>query len=165
MTIRLASSLVLALAFLFSPVATVGQEGGLFQALFGSRNVPASNQTKTVSKAKRVEIDLTKQMLYAFEGNRVVLRSRISSGRTGNTPRGRFRAGPYKSEKHYSSLYHNAPMPWSVQVTGNFFIHGFTVVPNYPASKGCIRLPLTGRNPAKRFYKWCDVGTPIWIHY
>ena len=41
------------------------------------------------------------------------------------------------------------------------FVHGFTSVPYYPASHGCIRLPLTGGNPAKFFYEWTDTGTPV----
>ncbi len=54
-------------------------------------------------------------------------------------------------------------MPWSVQVHENIFIHGFRKVPRRPASHGCIRLPLTGANPAKWFYHWIDLGTPIRI--
>ena len=80
------------------------------------------------------------------------------------TPTGRYSAG-YKDPDHYSSLYHSAPMPWSVQVSGNIFIHGSSSVPNYPASHGCIRVPLTGRNAAKRFFQWVDPGTPIRIAY
>jgi len=64
---------------------------------------------------------------------------------------------------HRSRLYHNAPMPWSVQVHENIFIHGFRKVPRRPSSHGCIRLPLTGANPAKWFYNWIDLGTPISI--
>ncbi|NNM30037.1 MAG: L,D-transpeptidase, partial [Akkermansiaceae bacterium] len=85
------------------------------------------------------------------------------SGRNNRTPSGNFRAGPYKARRHFSSLYENAPMPWSVQVTGHVFIHGFTSVPKYPASHGCIRVPLTNGNPARFFYEWVDKGTPIRI--
>jgi len=92
--------------------------------------------------AKRIEVSLAEQRLRAWQGERLVLDSRISSGRRGGTPSGSFTAGPYKARRHYSSLFDNAPMPWSVQVTGHIFIHGFTSVPNYPASHGCIRLPL-----------------------
>ena len=113
--------------------------------------------------AKRTEVSLAEQRLRAFQGNRLVLECRISSGRSGRTPSGSFTAGPYKARRHYSSLYQNAPMPWSVQVTGHVFIHGFTSVPNYPASHGCIRLPLNEGNPAKFFYEWVDKGTPIKI--
>lgn len=113
---------------------------------------------------KRVEINLTEQKLRAYEGNRLVLKTHISSGRNRATPTGSFRAG-WKNADHYSSLFNNAPMPWSVQVSGDIFVHGFTSVPNYPASHGCIRVPITGTNPAKRFFNWVDVGTPIRITY
>lgn len=110
---------------------------------------------------KRVEISLAEQKLKAWQGNRLVLESRISSGRHGGTPSGDFQAGPYKARMHYSARYDNAPMPWSVQIHGHVFIHGFTSVPHYPASHGCIRLPLNEGNPAKFFYEWIDRGTPV----
>ncbi len=116
---------------------------------------------KLTTGAKRVEISLARQQLRAWQGNRLVLETRLSSGRNGRTPAGDFRAGPFKARFHRSSRYNNAPMPWSVQINGHVFIHGFTIVPDYPASHGCIRLPLTGFNPAKLFFEWVDVGTPV----
>jgi lipoprotein-anchoring transpeptidase ErfK/SrfK len=114
--------------------------------------------------AKRVVIDRTKQELRAYQGKRMVLKSRISTGRQGKkTPAGTFRAGPYKARMHYSSLYDNAPMPWSVQVVGDIFVHGYQSVPGRPASHGCIRLPLDEGNPAKWFYHWVSIGTPVEI--
>ena len=110
---------------------------------------------------KRVEISLHGQNLKAWQGQRLVLDCRISSGRRGSTPAGNFRAGPYKARMHYSSRYDNAPMPWSVQIHGHVFIHGFRSVPRYPASHGCIRLPLSEGNPAKFFFEWIDCGTPV----
>jgi hypothetical protein len=50
---------------------------------------------------------------------------------------------------HRSSIYDNVPMPWSVQVVGDIFMHGFETLPDYPASAGRIRLPLDGGNPAE----------------
>src|SRR5260370_37338445 len=83
-------------------------------------------------------------------------------GREGKkTPSGEFKAGPVKSPMHRSRLYHNAPMPWSVQVHENVFIHGFQKVPRHPASHVCIRLPLAGAHPARWFYGWLDGGTPV----
>jgi len=112
---------------------------------------------------KHVEIDKTQQMLRAYEGSRLVLQTHISTGRWNrSTPAGQFTAGE-KSRMHYSRLYHHAPMPYSVYVTGNVFIHGFTYVPQWPDSHGCIRVPLTGDNPAKKFYDWVEPGTPIVI--
>jgi len=113
---------------------------------------------------KHVEVDLANQRLRAYQGARLVLDSHISSGREGKkTPPGDFKAGPVKTPMHRSRLYHNAPMPWSVQVHENVFIHGFQKVPRHPASHGCIRLPLAGVNPAKWFYDWIEIGTPISI--
>lgn len=116
-----------------------------------------------VAGPKHAVINLAAQRLRAWQGDRLVMDCRISSGSRGSTPTGNYTAGPYKARRHYSSLYDNAPMPWSVQVTGHVFIHGFTSVPDYPASHGCIRLPLDEGNPAKFFYEWVDVGTPIRI--
>src|SRR5438270_12660148 len=111
---------------------------------------------------KHVEVDLANQRLRAYQGARLVLDSHISSGREGKkTPSGEFKAGPVKSPMHRSRLYHNAPMPWSVQVHENVFIHGFQKVPRHPASHGCIRLQLAGANPAKLPYASIDLGTTI----
>ena len=148
---------LVSVADLESAGAGVERNSGAGMIIIGNR----WRRFKAVIGAKRVEINLAKQQLTAWQGERVVLQTRVSSGRGGRTPTGKFRAGPYKARRHYSSLYDNAPMPWSVQVHGHVFIHGFTSVPNYPASHGCIRVPLTGRNPAKFFYEWVNRGTPI----
>jgi hypothetical protein len=132
----------------------------------GMQALVASDHTKIAIPFanKRVEVDLANQRLRAYQGARLVLDSSISTGREGKkTPPGEFKAGPVKSRMHRSRLYHNAPMPWSVQVHENIFIHGFRKVPRRPSSHGCIRLPLTGANPAKWFYNWIDLGTPISI--
>src|SRR5438128_11240583 len=140
--------------------ATITWSDDGMQALVASDNIkieiPFAN--------KRVEVDLTNQRLRAYQGARLVLDSAISTGREGKkTPSGEFTAGPVKSRMHRSRLYHNAPMPWSVPVHENIFIHGFRKVPRRPACPGCIRLPVTGANPAKWFYNWIDLGTPVSI--
>ena len=127
--------------------------------------VSASGRHFQVALAKkRAEINLKEQRMRAWQGERLVLDTNISSGKRGRTPSGSYTAGPYKARRHYSSRYNNAYMPYSVQVTGHIFIHGFKDVPKYPASHGCIRVPyLTNGNPARFFYEWIDKGTPIEI--
>ena len=116
-----------------------------------------------VDAPKKVVIDKSAQQIRAYQGSRLVMKSRVSTGREGHgTPDGRFKVA-MKQRMHRSRLYHWAPMPYSVQVHGNVFIHGFTSVPNRPASHGCIRMPLTGGNPARWFFNWIDTGTPVTI--
>lgn len=128
-------------------------------AVDGAVPPPATDAAALV--AKRVVVDKTLQELVAYEGERVILRTHVSTGRMGRrTPSGNFTAES-KERMHHSRLYHNAPMPYSVEFNGNFFIHGFTSVPDHPASHGCVRLPLDDGNPAKQFYDWVELGTPI----
>jgi hypothetical protein len=109
-----------------------------------------------------VEVSLDEQRLIAGQGSRIVMETPISSGKRGHsTPRGSFTAGPIKQRTKHSSIYNNAPMPYSVQVQGNIFIHGSSSVPRTPASHGCIRMPLTGRNAARWFFEWVPVRAPI----
>lgn len=122
--------------------------------------VGAFGLTHAADENKRVVIDQASQTLRAYEGDRLVLESRVSTGRNHRTPNGTFRIG-YKSRVHYSTLYDDAPMPYSVQINGNIFIHGFLSVPGYPASHGCIRMPVRGDNPARKFFYWADPGTRV----
>jgi hypothetical protein len=109
-----------------------------------------------------VEVDLSSQRLRGYQGKRLVIETKVSTGKSGfSTPTGDYTAGPEKSKHRVSSKYENAPMPYSVQLRGGYFIHGSSSVPRYPASHGCVRMPLTGMNAAKYFYDWVNVGAPI----
>ena len=68
--------------------------------------------------------------------------STVSTGREGHrTPPGVF-VILEKQVKHFSSIYDNAPMPFMQRLTwGGVALHGGQL-PGYPASHGCIRLPL-----------------------
>lgn len=112
---------------------------------------------------KRAEINKSVQRLRAYQGNIVVLDTHVSTGRKGHTtPSGSFEASR-KERMHFSRLYDDSPMPWAVQIDGNVFVHGFTSVPRRPASHGCVRVPLTHGNPAKWFWHWITIGTPVKI--
>ncbi len=114
--------------------------------------------------AKRVVVNKREQTLIAFQGERKVLTTNVSTGRAAKqTPTGLFKAQAYKNKLHRSRLYDNVAMPWSVQIVGNVFIHGFKSVPGRAASSGCIRLPLSGGNPAQWFYHWVEPGTSVQI--
>lgn len=113
---------------------------------------------------KRVAINRKTQRLRAWQGDRLVLETRVSTGRPGDeTPTGAFNAGPLKTRLLISHRYNDAELPWAVQVKGNVLIHGFASVPPRAASHGCIRVPLTGSNAARWIYDWIDLGTPVVI--
>lgn len=165
-----------------------GKPAGPFRELFdGTHVIPLRNlgqfgaqvawdpasQTGRVSVGQKtfairlgnqhVEINKSEQELRAYQGDLLVFRTHVSTGRKGHTtPSGQFFAGR-KERIHYSRLYDDAPMPWAVQVDGNVFIHGYTSVPRRPASHGCIREPLRGRNAARWFWHWVNNGTPVAI--
>lgn len=111
---------------------------------------------------KYVQVSLMHQELRAWQGTRQIMVTNVSSGAPGNrTPQGSFKAGPAKNRHHYSRLYNNSYMPFAVQINGNIFIHGYKSVPRRPASHGCVRMPLTGKNAARYFFDWVSLGTPV----
>lgn len=112
---------------------------------------------------QQVEVSLNHQELRAWQGQVLIMRTNVSTGRRGyGTPSGQFRALS-KARYRVSRKYNNAPMPFSVQVHGGVFIHGSGSVPRSPASHGCVRMPLTGGNAAREFFEWVNVGARITI--
>jgi lipoprotein-anchoring transpeptidase ErfK/SrfK len=89
-----------------------------------------------------VRIDLSEQqMTVAVDGWHYATWA-VSTARRGyRTPIGRFR--PYLlKRRHFSSIYGNAPMPYSIFFLGGYAIHG-TYEVRYlgrPVSHGCVRL-------------------------
>lgn len=127
------------------------------------RRAPSAPPIASYGGHRRVVVSLAEQRLRAYDGHQLVFETRVSTGKEGKrTPTGSFRALD-KELIHYSTLYENSPMPYSVRFHGNFYLHGFSIVPDYPASHGCIRLPLREGNllTARQFYEWVRIGTPI----
>lgn len=88
------------------------------------------------------KVDLSEQTMriYVDDGLRYIWW--VSTGLGGyRTPTGEWNAY-WLSPNHRSSLYNNAPMPWSVFFNGNYAVHGTTAIDNLgnPASHGCVRL-------------------------
>jgi len=87
-------------------------------------------------------IDLSSQKMKVYQGNKLKHQWSVSTARKGySTPVGRYK--PQSLEKmHYSRLYHNSPMPYSVFFSGNYAIHGTSSISRLGrrASHGCVRL-------------------------
>jgi hypothetical protein len=104
-----------------------------------------------------VEGDLTRQLLAEINGSRVVWIYPISSGKPSTpTVLGRFR------------VYYRVPgyLPDGMYFSSFFFrgyaIHGYNPAPDYPASHGCMRLPIID---AISVYNWVNYGDWVDVYY
>ena len=107
-----------------------------------------------------VVVDLLTQMTYVYRGDRLIGASTMSSAKTGHiTPYG-YWSILEKRPFYRSKKYDNAPMPWMERID-NFGIafHG-GVNPGYPASHGCMRLPMKF---AEKLYGVTRIGTKVVI--
>ncbi|GAB1594903.1 L,D-transpeptidase family protein [Lysobacter claricitrinus] len=89
-----------------------------------------------------IVVSLPAQMVHVYRGDVRIARSTISSGRPGyDTP-----AGVYeileKDRMHHSNKYDNAPMPFMQRLTWDGVALHAGHIPGYPASHGCVRLPM-----------------------
>jgi hypothetical protein len=96
------------------------------------------------SKAKgllTVIISIDKQQLTLYSDGVPVATSRVSTGTPGHpTPTGVFSV-IQKDRWHRSNLYGDAPMFYMQRITWSGVAMHQGIVPNHPASHGCIRLP------------------------
>ena len=133
-------------------------------ALFGPMHLKPGQYlwTATIpnSKDTRVVVDLMSQLFYVYRGDKLAGVSTISSGKKGKeTPVGLWSV-KIKKRLGYSRKYDNAPMPYmQMYDTAGIAFHG-GANPGYPASHGCIRLPLKF---AARLYDLTTVGTKVVI--
>ncbi|WP_417719366.1 L,D-transpeptidase [Salipiger sp.] len=88
------------------------------------------------------KVDISDQTMTVIYNGKVAYSWPVSTARKGKwTPRGAFTA-QHLSRHHKSSLYDNAPMPYSIFFRGNYAIHGTNQIGRLgrPASAGCVRL-------------------------
>ena len=118
--------------------------------------------------ATRVEVDVPRQVLFLYIGDTLnrILPVSTGSGQhycekgdcgTAVTPSGSYRVflkrlGLDVSPlgQLYNPLYFN----------GGIAIHGEPAVPNYPASHGCVRIPM---NSSLWFFNTVSYGTPVYV--
>jgi lipoprotein-anchoring transpeptidase ErfK/SrfK len=107
-----------------------------------------------------VVVDLLTQMAYVYRGDKLIGASTMSSAKTGHiTPYG-FWSILEKRPFYRSKKYDNAPMPFMERIDNyGIAFHG-GVNPGYPASHGCMRLPLKF---AEKMYGVTRIGTKVVI--
>lgn len=123
---------------------------------------------------KWIDVNLSRQYLTAFEGEKIAWQGYISSGKGENlTPTGTFRVywklevqdmrGPDPNEP--TGEYFQPDVPWVMYFAdGGYAIHGVYWHNNFgtPMSHGCVGMPVGAAN---FIYNWAPLGTMIVIHY
>jgi len=91
-------------------------------------------------------VSLGAQQAYVYRNGVRIGVSTVSTGKTGHqTPTGVFTI-LQKNAKHRSNIYNNAPMPYMQRLTWDGIALHAGALPGYPASHGCVRLPLAFAN-------------------
>lgn len=119
------------------------------------------------TEEKRIEVDLTRQRVYAFEGNRKVFEFLTSTGKWGRTPTGTFHIwtklkSTLMSGGSGATYYYLPNVPWvmffgnnEVPASRGFSLHGTYWHNNFghPMSHGCVNLRT---EDAKVLFAWAD---------
>jgi lipoprotein-anchoring transpeptidase ErfK/SrfK len=136
---------------------------------------PTSTPTSTPSptkvpadqsaSGKWIEVDLSKQRLYAHEGQNTVLTAVVSTGtRSYPTVTGRFRIyAKYRSTPMSGPGYYLPNVPYTMYFYGGYAIHGTYWHNNFgtPMSHGCVNM----KTPEARWlFNWAPKGTLVVVH-
>lgn len=107
-----------------------------------------------------IAISIDKQTMRVFDANGLFAESKVSTGMKGHeTPTGVFSI-IQKNKWHKSNIYSNAPMPYMQRVTWSGIALHAGALPGYPASHGCIRLPMAF---ATKLWSWTRMGARVII--
>ena len=107
-----------------------------------------------------IAISIEKQVLKVYDANGFFAETPISTGMRGHsTPMGVFSV-IQKHKYHHSNIYSGAPMPYMQRITWSGVAMHAGVLPGYPASHGCIRMPM---NFAVKMWGWTRMGARVVI--
>ena len=112
------------------------------------------------SEPVTIVVSLMEQRAFVYRGSTMIAATTISSGKDGkDTP-----AGTYpilqKNAVHKSSLYDDASMPFMQRLTWDGIAIHAGRNPGFPASHGCIRVPL---GFAKQLFGVTTLGTTVTV--
>ena len=88
-------------------------------------------------------VSLSNQKVDVYRGTTLITSSNVSTGMPGHATKAGVFSILEKQRHHHSNIYSGAPMPWMNRITWSGTALHAGVVPGYPASHGCIRLPFS----------------------
>jgi hypothetical protein len=110
--------------------------------------------------AVAVVVSIPEQLVHVYRNGVRIAVSTCSTGKKGHeTPTGVFTV-LQKDKDHRSSTYNNAPMPNMNRLTWDGIALHAGKLPGYPASHGCVRLPLAF---SEKLWTVTHLGTPVII--
>jgi lipoprotein-anchoring transpeptidase ErfK/SrfK len=105
-----------------------------------------------------IAISIDKQKVRVYDSNGLFAESPVSTGMKGHsTPMGVFSI-IQKHKFHHSNIYSGAPMPYMQRITWSGVAMHAGVLPGYPASHGCIRMPMAF---AVKMWNWTKMGARV----
>jgi lipoprotein-anchoring transpeptidase ErfK/SrfK/peptidoglycan hydrolase-like protein with peptidoglycan-binding domain len=108
-----------------------------------SREEPSEKSTGANREPLMLVVSLSDQNVDIYRGSTRITSSRVSTGMPGYATKAGVFSILEKQRSHHSNLYDDAPMPWMQRLTRSGTALHAGVVPGYPASHGCIRLPFS----------------------
>ena len=105
-----------------------------------------------------IVVSIERQKVTIYDSNGVFAESPVSTGMKGHsTPMGVFSV-IQKHKFHHSNIYSGAPMPYMQRITWSGVAMHAGVLPGYPASHGCIRMPMAF---AVKMWNWTKMGARV----
>ena len=116
--------------------------------------------------ARWIDVDLTNQMVYAYEGDAVVNSFLVSTG-TWLTPTVTGKHKIYikvRMQDMSGPGYYLRDVPYVMFFSGDYGLHGTYWHNNFgtPMSRGCVNLTI---DDAAWLFSWASVGTVVNVHY
>ena len=118
------------------------------------RRLAAAGIPRPLRGGDYIEVDKTRQVLFVVEAGVVTKVVHVSTGATGNTPLGSWHV--YRTVPGWDWV-----LWYPLYFKGGFAIHGYPSVPAYPASHGCVRIPMW---IAPSLYGAHGRGTTVVVH-
>ncbi|MDH2340824.1 L,D-transpeptidase [Bradyrhizobium sp. SSUT77] len=125
----------------------------------GKKEVVAEREAGTKPQGPLViVVSIDRQKVTVYDTNGVFAESPVSTGMKGHsTPMGVFSV-IQKHKFHHSNIYSGAPMPYMQRITWSGVAMHAGVLPGYPASHGCIRMPTAF---AVKMWNWTRMGARV----
>ncbi|MCK1385203.1 L,D-transpeptidase [Bradyrhizobium sp. 21] len=125
----------------------------------GKKDIVAEKEVGTKPQGPLViVVSIERQKVTIYDTNGVFAESPVSTGMKGHsTPMGVFSV-IQKHKFHHSNIYSGAPMPYMQRITWSGIAMHAGVLPGYPASHGCIRMPMAF---AVKMWNWTKMGARV----